>query len=311
MSYDLDKALGYKKENQPVSWNKKDLITYAVGVGAKADQLSLVYELDKAWGPVPTFPVVLPLKGTDSDVTDFSAKVDTPPPALPKLRSDRIVHGTQSIEILRDLPAASGPGWKFQRRCVGVHENKSGIIVDNEGILVDPQGTPYAKLYSSTFYLGAKANGTKYDKVVAGPPQGKAPPKGKAPDYTVRDKTTPEQALIYRLSGDYNPLHIDPAFGSKLGFGGVILHGLASFGFAARGLIGAVAGGDPRSLKLFGVRFTSPVKPGDELETQAWEVGPGPDGTTELAFVTKNLTSGKVALGNGIAYIHKAERSKL
>lgn len=123
----------------------------------------------------------------------------------------------------------------------------------------------------------------------------------------------------------------DPAVGKALGFGDVILHGLSSFGFVARGLIQEVAKGDTRALKMFGVRFTSPVKPGDELETQAWEVGPGPNGTTEITFITKNVTSGKVsaehesctmhlrlmviapqvALGNGVAFIKKAEKSKL
>jgi acyl dehydratase len=87
---------------------------------------------------------------------------------------------------------------------------------------------------------------------------------------------------------------VDPEVGQKGGFGGVILHGLSTFGFGARALIKAVGGGDPRSLRLFGVRFTAPVKPGDALETEAWEVGPGPNGTVEIAFVTKNLTSGKV-----------------
>ena len=96
----------------------------------------------------------------------------------------------------------------------------------------------------------------------------------------------------------------------------MILHGLASYGFAARGIIGAVCGGDPRALRFFGVRFTSPVKPGAELETLVWEVGrtPGKAGEerlVELAFVTRNVTSGKVALGNGVAYVRKAEKSKL
>lgn len=86
----------------------------------------------------------------------------------------------------------------------------------------------------------------------------------------------------------------DPSIGKAAGFGGVILHGLSTFGFAARALLKAVANNDPKALKLFGVRFTAPVKPGDSLETQIWEVGPGPNGTIEVAFVTKNVNTGKV-----------------
>ena len=110
---------------------------------------------------------------------------------------------------------------------------------------------------------------------------------------------------------------IDPAIGQSTGFGGVILHGLASFGFAARAIVSAVGGGDPSSLRLFGVRFTAPVKPGDALETHIWEIGPagapGHEGETEVAFVTKNVATGKVALGAGVAYVRKAqgEKSKL
>lgn len=92
---------------------------------------------------------------------------------------------------------------------------------------------------------------------------------------------------------------LDPAIGQAAGFGGVILHGLSTFGFAARGLLKTVCGNKPEALKLFGVRFTSPVKPGDALETQIWEVGPGPNGTTEVTFVTKNLRTGKVRSSSG------------
>jgi hypothetical protein len=87
----------------------------------------------------------------------------------------------------------------------------------------------------------------------------------------------------------------DPKIGQAAGFGGVILHGLSTFGFAARAIIKVVAENDPTALKFFGVRFTAPVKPGDTLETQMWEVGPGPAGTTEVTFITKNVNSGKVS----------------
>jgi len=312
MSVDLAKAVGHPSKDLPVSWNKRDLLVYAAGVGAKASDFPFVYELDKAWAPLPTFPVVLILKGTDQDVTIFANRLGAEPiPGLPKLDPARLVHASQSIEILKEIPSVSGEGWKLIGRISGVHENKSGIIVERENILVDSKGTQYAKLYSATFYLGAKGTGQKFSKQIAAPPQAKPIPKGRQADWVIKDQTTPEQAMIYRLSGDFNPLHIDPKVGKAAGFAGAILHGLSTFGFAARGLVSEVGNNNPRSLKFFGVRFTSPVMPGDALETHVWEVGPGPNGTTEVTFITKDVTSGKVVLGGGIAFINKAEKTKL
>lgn len=140
---------------------------------------------------------------------------------------------------------------------------------------------------------------------------------------------TPEQAVIYRLSGDYNPLHIDPSIGQRAGFGGTILNGLGTYGFAARAIVKMVGGGDPKSLKAIAGRFTSPVRPGgmsgfsgfvgsplmilsaDALEISMWEMGPGPNGSVEVSFVCKDLTSGKVAITNGVAYVKAGASSRL
>ncbi|KAJ7802521.1 peroxisomal dehydratase [Mycena olivaceomarginata] len=306
MATDLSKVVGYEVPTQPVSWNKRDLLIYAAGVGAKADDLNVVYELDKSFAAIPTYPVVLSFKGDSQELNHFASRMGKPPPGMPPVDLDKMLHGSQSIQILKDPPTGQWPGVDVDDQTL-----ETGIILTAENLLLDPEKVVYAKLYSSFFYIGAKATGEKFSHVVAGPPQAKPIPEDRKADWSVQDQTSAEQAMVFRLSGDYNPLHIDPAIGKAAGFGGTILHGLSTFGFGARALIKAIGGGDPRSLKFFGVRFTSPVKPGDALETEAWEVGPGPEGTIEVAFVTKDLTSNKIVLGSGIAYIAKALQASL
>jgi acyl dehydratase len=312
MAYDPTKAIGHTVPDKATKWNRRDVLLYAVGIGAKATDLNMVYELNPNFSVFPTFPAVLNFRGESQDVIDFNGSFKASPiPGLPPLEPSRLLHATMSIEILRELPPDSGEGWKLTNRITGIHENKSGIIVENEIMLVDPHGTPYTRMISGSFNIGAKALGKPFSKAIIRAPQAKAPPKDKAPDHVVKDATTPEQAAIYRLSGDYNPLHIDPSIGQRAGFGGTILHGLATYGTAARAIIAKVGGGDPRSLKAIAGRFTSPLKPGDVLEISIWEMGSGPNGTAEVAFVCKNLTSGKVAISNGVAHIVSKASSKL
>ncbi|KZS92855.1 peroxisomal dehydratase [Sistotremastrum niveocremeum HHB9708] len=311
MSIDLAKAVGHEQSDLPVKWNKRDLLLYAVGIGAKATDLQFVYENHPDFAAFPTYPAVLVLKGASEDVSNFGEKAGDPIPGLPRFDPNRIVHGSESLQIIKPIPLVSGDGWRLKRRISGVHENKTGVIVDTEVSLVDPSGDVYAKIFMATFNVAAKATGQKFSKVISSPPPSKAPPKSTPPTHTITETTSPESAIIYRLSGDFNPLHIDPKIGKFAGFGGPILHGLGTYGYAARAVLEAVGGGVGANLKYFSTRFTSPVKPGDQLETSIWELGPGPDGTVEVAFVTKDLTSGKIVLGGGTAYVKKVTKSKL
>ena len=105
-----------------------------------------------------------------------------------------------------------------------------------------------------------------------------------------------------RLNGDYNPLHIDPEPGKKMGFGGVIIHGLFSWNMAAHGILKNLGGSDPKNMKEFQARFASPVIPGDKLITEMWRTGKKEDGFEEVVFVVKN-GKGKVVLSNGRALV--------
>ncbi|KAL8287490.1 hypothetical protein RQP46_003348 [Phenoliferia psychrophenolica] len=300
----LDLALGHKSPDVDVAWNQRDLLLYQAGIGAKRNELSALYELSPTWHPPPTYPLVLALKGSSQDVTNFASSKDAggKTPGLPELNPEKLVHAEQSITILKTIPSVSGPGWKLKKQCVGIKD------VDGAEELVSPTGEVYARMISSAYAFGDyKAGG--YNKSIAPkqPLKALSKPPARTPDFVFSEKTTEEQAILYRLSGDYNPLHIFPDIGKKMGFGGVILHGLASYGHAARAIILNVAGGDGNRLSFMSSRFTSPVVPGDELETSIWTSEE--NGGTRVDFVQRIKGSGKTCLGGGVAFLTGAGAS--
>jgi len=166
------------------------------------------------------------------------------------------------------------------------------MVLEAEHMLVDVKtNTVYTKMTSMAFGIGQGGYGGE-----RGPTKPAVQmPKNRPPDATHVYATTPEQALLYRLCGDYNPMHADDEFGKRGGFKGAILQGLGTWNIAAHGILRELGGADPLRFKAFGARFKSVVYPGDVLETRMWKVGVK-DGCDEIVFETVVQGDGRVAL---------------
>lgn len=218
---------------------------------------------------------------------------------MPAFDSTRVVDGQRLVQFLKPLPTTSA-GRKFEVRTkvLGVYDKgRPGSVVETQTDIVDASsGEVYSRAIGSAFFV-AQGNwgGPKGPATVNYPP-----PKGKEPDVVFEDQTTRETALLYRLNGDYNPLHATPEPGKKMGFGGEIIHGLYSFNSTAHLLLKHLGGSDPSNIKEYQARFASPVIPGDKLVTSVWRTGEVKDGWEEIRFETK-VEGKKVCLSNGRA----------
>jgi acyl dehydratase len=222
-----------------------------------------------------------------------------------------VLDGQRKIEFVKPLPTTSGTK-KFQLRSkvVGVYDKgKPGTVVDTQQELVC-DGEVYTRVQGSAFYVGqGNWGGPKGPATVNFPP-----PEGQAPDATSELRLSPEAALLYRLNGDYNPLHADPEPGKKMGFGGAIMHGLFSWSSSCHALLRELGGSDPANMREFQARFAAPVKPGETLVGQMWRTGDkAAGGFEEVRFVTRvGGADGKVVLSNGRALVKVTGRkSKL
>jgi len=279
----------------------------ANAIGTQEDERHFLYELHPKFAAFPTFPINLAFKQTDQDVFDFIERMTTGDvPGVPPFDAQRSVDGERGIEIVNPIPASSaGLDLEIRNRVVGVYDKGGAMILEAEQQLVDTKTeTVYCKMHSMAFGIGQGGYGG---------PKGPSKPAVKLPtrkpDAVHTFKTTPETALLYRLCGDYNPMHADDAFGKRAGFKGLILHGLGTWNIAARGLLRELGNSDPKRFKAFGARFKNVVYPGDELETRMWVVG-SEDGYDNIAFETVVKGDGRVALSNGYAKI-KQEGSRL
>jgi acyl dehydratase len=231
------------------SWTSKDCLLYALGVGAGTDELA--FSTEKNQQVLPTFAVIVGGGGS-------------PFGAIGKFNPAMLVHGEQAIEVFGPIPAEGTV--RSTGRIANIWDKGSGAVVVMESESVDAAtGEPRFRTRMSAFIRGEGNFGG--DRGPSGP---RNPPPARDPDLEIRYQTRPDQALLYRLSGDRNPLHSDPEFAKRAGFEKPILHGLCSYGFTGRALLHGVCGGDPARFRSMEARFSKPVIPGDALTVSIW-----------------------------------------
>lgn len=264
-------------------YSARDAILYALGLGfgddpTDPDQLRFLDE--RALSVMPTLPLVLGLKG--SWIRDNPTGLDY----------RKIVHGEQIVRLHAPVPPAGEARATLRiREVIDKGEGRGALVYAERAVHVDE--VLVATLTQVIFARG--------DGGFGGPPREQPAPHvvpDRAPDYSVSLATLPQQALIYRLSGDCNPLHLDPELARSAGFERPILHGLATFGIATRAVLSGMAGNDPARISEISGRFTKPVYPGETLETQLWRDG------GIVSFRTLVADRDMVVLDNGRARLN-------
>lgn len=255
-------AVGRRGEPVERSWTSVDALLYAVGVGAgqePTDPSELPFVTENSAGVpqrvLPTFAVLLP------EVIGAFAHVGPFNPAM-------LVHGEERLVLHRELPVAGTISSTSE--VTAIWDKGSGAVVEvtSRCVLVD-DGQPLVDVVMSAFIRGEGGwGGDRGPSARSGVPD-------REPDERVGLVTRPEQALLYRLSGDRNPLHSDPSFATLAGFDRPILHGLCTYGFTGRALLHRLCGSDPSRLRSLGGRFSSPVFPGESLSVEVWRTGDG------------------------------------
>tara|TARA_B100000902_G_scaffold319377_1_gene311583 strand:- start:44 stop:892 length:849 start_codon:yes stop_codon:yes gene_type:complete len=281
MPINYDEIMSLKSENIEISYTDKDSILYGLGVGLgndpmDIDELKYVYENGQ---------IALP-----SMATNFQYHSSLLMSA--KLNFVMVVHGEQKLSIVNPIPV-SGDFLADMKvlNCFDKGASKGAIIDVETTVKLKSDGTEICKLISTTF---ARGDGG-FDGPES-PPQEIFEPEG-SPDIVDEITTKPDQALIFRLSGDYNPLHSDPNFAKAAGFPKPILHGLCTYGVACRSIIKTACDNDVKKLKSFNCRFSSPVFPGETIVTEMWKNG------NDINFQSKVKERDKIILKNGVSEI--------
>ncbi|MDP3938867.1 MAG: MaoC/PaaZ C-terminal domain-containing protein [Deltaproteobacteria bacterium] len=257
-------------------YTSKDTILYALGVGSGPDELNFVYENDlkvlPTFGVIPAFPAAM------------MGMMETG--ANPMM----VVHGEQGITLHRSIP---DEGTILTKAAIeAIYDKGSGAVILVKTTSTDEKGEA---LFDGKFVFFARGEGGFGGD--RGPSAGAIEYPDRDPDFRTDMPTLPIQALMYRLSGDLNPLHADPNFAKIAGFDRPILHGLGTYGHAGRAVLSRGCGGDPARFKSFEARFSGTVFPGDTIITEGWALEKG------KYLVRCKRQTGDVVLSNGIAMV--------
>ena len=281
MAINYEEIMSLEDKGLEFSYTQRDSIIYGLGIGLGKDpmdatELKYVYE-----NGLIAFP---------SMATNFQYK--SPLLLKAKLNMIMIVHGEQGVTLHQPMPASADVISDTKVvNCYDRGASKGAIIEVETNVRLKKDNSPLCTLTSKTFARGDGGFGGE-DVPASIPVE-----LNDTPDIIHEVTTTEDQALIFRLSGDSNPLHSDPNFAKMAGYPKPILHGLCSYGVACRSIVEALCEKDSKKLKKFNVRFSSPVFPGETIVTEMWKKD------DEIHFQSKVKERDKVVLKNGVCEI--------
>jgi acyl dehydratase len=264
MPIDPDVAIGASLPDKPFSWTSSDVLLYHLGIGAgsrpgdNTDARALRLTLDdEHLQALPSFAVVAPTLRNDK------------PPFLDIPGCDldlrKILHGSQEVAVHRPVPVAGSA--ILRTRVTDVWDKGKAAVIVQEGTAVSPAGEALWSVRSSVFVRDEGGFGGSRGR------SARVELPERAADAESSYDVLPQQALLYRLCGDRNPLHADPEFAHEAGFPAPILHGLCTYGITLREVTGLLLDGDPSLVSGFSARFAGVVLPGDTIRVRAWDEG--------------------------------------
>jgi multifunctional beta-oxidation protein len=287
----IETAKNAEAKSTEFKYEDKDVILYNLGIGAKKTDLPYIFEGDENFQALPTFGVI-PFFGAETPYNIGDV--------VPNFSPLMLLHGEQYLEIFSYPIPTSATLVSYPKLLEVVDKGPAAILKSGTTTVNTTTGKPLFYNEMTAFIRASGGFGGQKKPINRGASTAANEPPKRQPDEVVEEKTTEEQAVLYRLSGDYNPLHVDPAFAKMGGFKVPILHGLCFFGIAGKAVYQKY--GPYRNIK---VRFAGTVLPGQTLVTEMWKEG------QRVIFQTKVKETGKLAIASAAAELLEGGNEKL